>query len=560
MPSEPRLRLPACTPLMPLMLLLVVALLTASCGGGFGVGWTLLGVGASSVPLGSAPRVDLLVLTTETTESFGSRAASLYRIFRPLESDPLVATRPVAGLAVTDTELADAAGHFESDAGRRALRALSNGEADMALLPITPVPSDARTYPDVLSFPFWAEGFAPVINVPEAEGAILTISMRALVGIFNGSITTCAHTETTAGHDDKQIADASVCPVLRLTFPIRMLCVSACVCSWSHPLIQSANRLYKLPNRPIELVLPSRASSYVRDLVIALRAAEPTLDIAVSSLPRWPLQRYAAHVFVDAIEGPASYVLNRPYAIGVSIVRHAEKLGIRPCAMVNAAGMVVRPTYGAVSAALNELGVSSTELDPATGKPVLRWTASVSYALGPNAWPLVSTTSVLFPKRYSRTTCRARSELAKFVRWMLHSDSVYYTLALSESAAMLPAGMSDQLGLESALISVMRCGDDANAINADVPFPITVGGGAATSLHNSLRDTLLTAYFSKLSDATFESRKMNEWEAMHGLLNPVAKPDLGSSCTSTRPPYCCAKQIEARGAHMCGETEMLSDV
>jgi len=227
-------------------------------------------------------------------------------------------------------------------------------------------------------------------------------------------------------------------------------------------------------------------------------------------------------------------VLNHPYAMGVSIVRYAEKLGIPPCRMINAAGLVVRPSHGSISAALNELGVSSEGLDPVTGKPLLRWTASLSYALGPNAWPLISTTSVLFPKRYTRTTCRARSELAKFVRWMLHSDSVYYTLALSESAAMLPQEMSAQLGLESALISVMRCGEDASAINADVPFPITVGGGAASSLHNNLRETLLQAYFSKVSDATFVSQQMNERDALHGLLNPVAKPDFGQSCMHSR--------------------------
>jgi len=169
---------------LPLPLLLVaIALLAASCGCGVDL------VSASSPLLATAPHVELMVLTTETTESFGSRAASLYKIFRPLDSDPHVTTYRVAGLAVSDTQVADAAGHFESDAGRRALRSLSNGEADMALLPITPTPGDARTYPDVISFPFWAEGFAPVVNMPEAEGATLTISMAALVGIFNGSVT-----------------------------------------------------------------------------------------------------------------------------------------------------------------------------------------------------------------------------------------------------------------------------------------------------------------------------------------------------------------------------------
>lgn len=170
---------------LPLPLLLVAtALIAASCGCGVNL------VTASSPLLTAPPHADLMVLTTETTESFASRAASLYKIFRPLDSDPHVTTHLVAGLAVSDTQVADAAGHFESDAGRRALRALSNGEADMALLPITPTPGDARTYPDVISFPFWAEGFAPVVNMPEAEGATLTISMDALVGIFNGSVTT----------------------------------------------------------------------------------------------------------------------------------------------------------------------------------------------------------------------------------------------------------------------------------------------------------------------------------------------------------------------------------
>ena len=335
--------------------------------------------------------------------------------------------------------------------------------------------------------------------------------------------------------------------------------------SWSHPLIQSVNRLYKMPNKPIQLVLPVRASSYVRDLIIALRAADATLDIAVSSLPQWPLDRYASYKFVEAIEGSASHVLSNPYSFGVSIVRHADKLGIQPCRMINAAGLVVRPSHGSISAALNELGVSSTELDRVTGKPIIRWTASLSYALGPNAWPLISTTSVLFHKRYSRTTCRARSELAKFVRWMLHSESVYYTLAVSESAAMLPHEMSEQLGLESALINVMRCGDSASPINADMPFPITVGGGAAASLHNSLRETLLQAYFSKVSDATFVSEKMNEKDALHGLLNPVAKPDFGTSAhalaqshTPIEHPTHRSERIEAWTSLecVCDVTEM----
>lgn len=195
-------------PLLLPLLLVAIALLAASCSCGLDL---TLPVDASRPLLTAPPHADLMVLTTETTESFATRAASLYKIFRPLDSDPHVTTHRVAGLAVHGGQVADAVGHFESDAGRMALRALSDGEADMALLPITPTSGDARTYPDIISFPFWAEGFAPVLNVPEAEGATLTISMPALVGIFNGSVTTYDDTENSGGQAEAEKTTGILC-------------------------------------------------------------------------------------------------------------------------------------------------------------------------------------------------------------------------------------------------------------------------------------------------------------------------------------------------------------
>jgi len=411
----------------------------------------------------------LTLITTASTNTFLARAADQYTLQRA--GEVIIHVRRVPSLGLVN-------------AGERAFAALKAGEGDAAFIAVTPTAAQLVEYPDLLSFPLWASAYAPVFNVPEI-GA-LRMPLGVLAQIYAGLIT-----------------------------------------HWNDPLLVAANGGESLPNQPIHVVLQDEPNSYIRDFTIAMTQAEPILfDIPVADEPAWPTERYARFTRVRTLEGPTSFVLTTPYTLSVALVGLASKLRVSIASVINPSGASVEPSFSSIQLAMAERGIAS-QRNNATGAVEFRWTGNLALAPGSRSWPLTMAASLLLPRTYTRQGCRARSELAKFIRWMLNVESIRYALAIAERTTLLPDSMDKQLGVSDALMHSLRCGVRA-VVNSGEVVPITLAGSEMSALSQSMdmRDLFLQTYASVDDDSHYVSSYADERESLEAILNPQAEQSI----------------------------------
>jgi ABC-type phosphate transport system substrate-binding protein len=68
-----------------------------------------------------------------------------------------------------------------------------DGEADLAILPITPTAAQIADAPDLLYLPMWASAFGVAYSLPELSTLLLVLNARIIARIFMGNITMSAH-------------------------------------------------------------------------------------------------------------------------------------------------------------------------------------------------------------------------------------------------------------------------------------------------------------------------------------------------------------------------------
>ena len=207
------------------------------------------------------------------------------------------------------------------------------------------------------------------------------------------------------------------------------------VSRWNDSAITSLND-FPLPGQQIELVLQLESMTFVKDLMTALQRADPLgFTLVPANKPVWPTFQYAKFTYVSAIEGPPSYVLQAPYTLGFALVGISKKLGVAISGVVNNAGVVVHPTYISIQAALREKGVLAQRATDGSFVSYA-WTADLVGALGPLSWPFTQATSLVIPKTFARQGCVARSELAKFLTWMLRSDKSHHDHTTTQNSGL----------------------------------------------------------------------------------------------------------------------------
>lgn len=442
--------------------MLVLALMSAACatlttaqthddywhagarvGGGGGVG-----VGALSLP-----SLRLVALTTPGCDDLASRSAALYSLVRSA-SEVSVHTRIMHPPAQQQQSAVSAAA---SDAGVGAevsvMSALARGEGDMALVPnlaatLAAVDDATRAASaDLLSWPLWASAFVPIVHLPDLghgggagdPGSLtLVLSARALAGIMSGQIT-----------------------------------------RWNDGRLGLLNPLLALPDQPIEVVLQREGQGFVRSLARALQLADPAAfsaaNLTVTSLPNWPTHLYAKHARVDGLFAAASYVLANPYALSFSLLGPALQIGSRIAALQNRHDVVVHVSQASLTAGFDE-----TALQPER------------HPDGLQSWPWLQVVSLVVPRLHSRQSCRARSELVKYLRYFLNSATIASSLAPQSGVAVLSPALLAQLRVESGLSTLLRCAD--LPVNIGDVDPITSGGAAGLTLHVSSRSTIFLSY------------------------------------------------------------------
>jgi ABC-type phosphate transport system substrate-binding protein len=345
-------------------------------------------------------------------------------------------------------------------------------------------PLQLQEAPDLLYQVFYSVAFAPIFNLPE---------------VFTNFV---------------------------FTVPLLAKSYTGQIQYWDDPEVRQVNQRWALPHEQIALVLNGDCQTFIHQFTQVLGAIDPLFAALIQPSPQpvWPTGSYAKFHVENSIEGPISRVTNSAYSMTISLVAIAKNMGGRTAQLVNAYGTTLNPDTLTIASALNEKVVKSS-LD-ATGKVTYSYNFDLSGSSGVYAFPfIVPVTLVLRPRSHSRTTCRAKSELVKFWRWMPHSDAIRYTLAKQEYAAMTSTEVDLLLQGERTL-SRLTCGASDAVTNSGAAPTVSVGGAGVASSHTSVREFLLQDYSFLDSKAGFSFTVMDEGLAVENLLRAGRPPDV----------------------------------
>jgi ABC-type phosphate transport system substrate-binding protein len=349
---------------------------------------------------------------------------------------------------------------------------IRDGLGDVAFTSYAPTASDAITSPDLAHFPFVASPFSAVYNLPGIS--TLVVDRVVLAKIFIGNITV-----------------------------------------WDHPMLVKLNPSLTLPSNPIEVVLLVEPQTYVKEFTKTSSLADQQFNklVGSTSFPTWPTSNYTKYAWVTGNTGPASHVNDHPYSVAMSMTVVANQLGATSANMINAAGYLISPGFDATQHAFEETAVQAKA--GAQGKILYSWTGTLSNAPGPGSWPLVIFCGITLPRTYSRQSCHARSEMVKWLRWMVQSDLTEEQFGRSELTVFITPKIDEQLGLTEFLRNQVLC-EDALVNTGDVRS-ITLGGmDIRTSGKAISRDLVMAAYSQEV-----EWTNLPESES----INSIGEPD-----------------------------------
>jgi hypothetical protein len=187
------------------------------------------------------------------------------------------------------------------------------------------------------------------------------------------------------------------------------------VCFPLSPLLVALNPTVSLPSQPIEVVFRTEPSVTNRQFAKVAGENDPYFasTIPYSFVPPWPTSRYKKFKPITGINGPASYVADKPYSMSFTLAAIALKLGAKMALMVNDAGFPVRASFQSIAAAQNERIVTSTR--NSTGHVVYSFNYELSKPPGPRSWPIILPITLIMPQLYVGGTCVENSELVKLL-------------------------------------------------------------------------------------------------------------------------------------------------
>jgi phosphate transport system substrate-binding protein len=230
----------------------------------------------------------------------------------------------------------------------------------------------------ILHFPTVMGAVVPTYNIPGVETA-LNFTPDALAGIFLGKVT-----------------------------------------KWNDPVIASANKGVKLPADDIVVVhrAESSGTSYVWTDYLSKVSDEWKTKVGKGAAVNWPVGLGG-----KGNEGVTGTIKNTPNSIGYVELIYAESNKIPYGNVKNSAGVFVKASLAAVSAAA-----------AATAKDMPEdFRVSITNAPGKTAYPISSFTWLLIPEKFSDAS--KRDALKGFLKWALADGQNY---AESLSYAKLP--------------------------------------------------------------------------------------------------------------------------
>ena len=230
----------------------------------------------------------------------------------------------------------------------------------------------------ILHFPTVLGAVVPTYNIPGVE-ASLNFTPEALAGIFLGKIT-----------------------------------------KWNDPAITDANKGIKLPADEIVVVhrAESSGTTYVWTDYLSKVSDEWKTKVGKGAAVNWPVGLGA-----KGNEAVTGTVKNTPNSVGYVELIYAEANKIPYGNVKNAAGVFVKASLAAVSAAAAGAAKEMPE----------DFRVSITNAPGKSAYPISSFTWLLIPEKFSDAA--KRDAIKGFVKWMLADGQTY---AENLSYAKLP--------------------------------------------------------------------------------------------------------------------------
>ena len=343
-------------------------------------------------------------------------------------------------------------------------------------------------------FPIFAMAYVPVVNLPDLLGVRqLALSQLAIARIFQGLVT-----------------------------------------QWNDPLIAATNRAdIGLPNQTIEVVLLREAQSYIDTFIANMKLIDP-INFTVPwyntfSTPGWPTANYAKFTFVDRMRDVASYVRGNPYSIGLSYLNVAKGFKAQIANLVNDFGLPVQPTYISTAIAFAERAILSQRAPD--GSLVKSQPLDLLRPPGPNSWPWLQISTLVVPRSFSRgDSCVARSEMVKFIRWMLHSTQITDVLATAEGVALISDDINQGLSIEQTILTQTTCG--GSLVNTGTDDLIQTGGATTGSMHTPVR-SLLSVQYSIETKQPNSFTVMDEADSIASSIDPVGSQDVTWIYTTT---------------------------
>jgi phosphate transport system substrate-binding protein len=225
----------------------------------------------------------------------------------------------------------------------------------------------------ILHFPTVMGAVVPTYNIPGVDAA-LNFTPEALAGIFLGKIT-----------------------------------------KWNDPAIAGPNKTVKLPAEDIVVVHRAEASgtTYIWTDYLSKVSEEWKKTVGTGAAPKWPVGLGG-----KGNEGVTGTIKNTPNSIGYVELIYAETNKIPYGSVKNTAGVFVKASLTAVSAAA--AGAAKEIPDD--------FRVSITNAPGKASYPITSFTWLLIPEKFSDAT--KRDAIKGFVKLML-ADGQNYAEALS---------------------------------------------------------------------------------------------------------------------------------
>jgi hypothetical protein len=359
--------------------------------------------------------------------------------------------------------------------------------------------------------------------------------------------------------------DADTDRRLAVCHALNTCCSRYSLLRWNDPQIVSLNPLLYLPAIGITVVLQTEARSLILVFSEACARADPDFasSIPAAAQPVWPTQRYAASARVKKIDGAASYVLDHPYSLGIStsgtrahggvceanggagmcVMRKsnytcmqltvfsllsahpstgvANRLGSTLASMLTSNGAISTPDAASIAVAFDELVVTSSV--NSIGEEVYAMHTNEISATASVAWPYMVDATLILAADYAAESCITRSEVIKFMNWILADDSIRYRLAMQESIALLSASANEQLGVASTFTE-LTCG--GNTIGRVATPTINFNGVYSSTVHVNFQRMILASYSASDTVYTYASRGIDEGEAMQQVSDPSSQTDV----------------------------------